>query len=112
MCIRDRCRKPAGAVRIENADMFNLKQLCVDIPTGCLVGVTGPSGSGKSTLVFEVLAKGRADTQKNRVLGKEQFNRVVEIGPVSYTHLDVYKRQGGGRAGRTGYGSGTGRAAG
>ena len=82
-----RCRKPAGAVRIENADMFNLKQLCVDIPTGCLVGVTGPSGSGKSTLVFEVLAKGRADTQKNRVLGKEQFNRVVEIGQASISRM-------------------------
>lgn len=82
-----RYRKPAGAVRIENADMFNLKQLCVDIPTGYLVGVTGPSGSGKSTLVFEVLAKGRADTQKNRVLGKEQFNRVVEIGQASISRM-------------------------
>lgn len=82
-----RYRKPAGAVRIENADKFNLKQLCVDIPTGCLVGVTGPSGSGKSTLVFEVLAKGRADAQQNRVLGKEQFDRVVEIGQASISRM-------------------------
>lgn len=52
-------------------------------PQAAWSGVTGPSGSGKSTLVFEVLAKGRADTQKNRVLGKEQFNRVVEIGKAS-----------------------------
>ena len=59
----------------------------MDLPTGCLVGVTGPSGSGKSTLVFEVLAKGRADTQKNRVLGKEQFNRVVEIGQASISRM-------------------------
>ena len=35
-----RYRKLAGAVRIENADMFNLKQLCVDIP--CLL-YTSPS---------------------------------------------------------------------
>ena len=73
-----RFRAPDGAVRIENADIFNLKHVSVEIPTGCLVSVTGPSGSGKSTLIFQVLAKGRTDAQQNRVTGLEQFDRIVE----------------------------------
>ena len=72
-------RVPDGVVHIENADIYNLKHVSLDIPTGCLVSVTGPSGSGKSTLIFEVLAKGRKDTEQNRVTGLERFHKIVEI---------------------------------
>lgn len=72
-------RKADGAIGIENADRFNLKNISLKIPTGCFVSVTGPSGSGKSTLVFEVLAKGSREKLNNRVTGLEQFDSLVEI---------------------------------
>ncbi|MCH1983505.1 excinuclease ABC subunit UvrA [Ruminococcus sp. OA3] len=72
-------RKAAGSIQIENADKFNLKQVSVSLPIGCLTSVTGPSGSGKSTLVFEVLAKGLPDFENNRVSGTNQFDRIIKI---------------------------------
>ena len=73
-------RKNTGKViHIKNADKFNLRNINVDIPIGCLTTVTGPSGSGKSTLAFEVLAKGNIHSQHNGVFGLEQFSEVVEI---------------------------------
>lgn len=74
-------RKAAGpSVRIENADRFNLKDVNVEIPSGCLTAVTGPSGSGKSTLIFEVLAGENPLPGRTRITGLEQFEEVVEIG--------------------------------
>lgn len=71
-------RKPDGEpVKIKNASKHNLKNIDVEIPTGCITAITGPSGSGKSTLIFQVLA------MKNQVLGLEQFDEVVEIQQAS-----------------------------
>ena len=75
---------PQGTIRIRGARQHNLKNLDLDIRTGELTVVTGPSGSGKSSLVFDTLF---AEGQR----------RYVET--VSYTHLDVYKRQGSLRCG-------------
>lgn len=80
-------RRPRGNILIEHADRFNLKDLSVQIPTGCLVSVTGPSGSGKSTLVFEVLAKGGEQLGHNRVTGLGQFDRIVEIDQSAVTRM-------------------------
>ena len=41
-------------------------------------------------------------------LGEFMLRRNVELGPVSYTHLDVYKRQGYGWGGWGGNGGGSG----
>ena len=57
---------------------------------GEIIGVTGPVACGKSTL-------GRVFLQESDYQGS------IRIGgrePVSYTHLDVYKRQGRIRVGR------------
>ncbi|RDB61235.1 ABC-ATPase UvrA [Gordonibacter sp. 28C] len=70
----------APPVRIRNATRFNLRHLDADVPTGCLVTVTGLSGSGKSTLVFEVLARGDAAGPENAVAGCERFDRIAAVG--------------------------------
>lgn len=85
--VRRAFRKPQGYVQIHNASRYNLKQLNVEIPTGCMTAVTGPSGSGKSTLIFEVLAQNRTEGTQNRVTGTEAFDRIVQIkqAPITRT---------------------------
>ncbi|PWN71072.1 daunorubicin resistance protein DrrC [Chryseobacterium phosphatilyticum] len=48
-------RKPAGYLEIRNANLYNLKNISVNIPTGLMTVVTGVAGSGKSTLINRVL---------------------------------------------------------
>jgi excinuclease ABC subunit A len=80
-------RKAIGAVQIKNAEKFNLKNISVEIPVGCLTAITGPSGSGKSTLIFEVLAKNEHHEQSNHISGLEQFDQVVEIEQSAITRM-------------------------
>ncbi len=44
-------------ISIRGAAVNNLKQINVDLPLGCLIGVTGVSGSGKSSLLKETIYK-------------------------------------------------------
>ena len=61
-----------NAIVIKGAREHNLKDIDLIIPRDELVVITGLSGSGKSSLAFDTM---------------------YAEGPVSYTHLDVYKRQ-------------------
>ena len=45
------------AVEVRGARQFNLKDVDVRIPAGCLTAVTGPSGSGKSTIIGSLLER-------------------------------------------------------
>ncbi len=46
-----------GKIMVRNANVFNIKNMDVDVPLGRLIVVTGVSGSGKSSFVYEVLHK-------------------------------------------------------
>ncbi len=75
-------------LKIRGASENNLKNIDVDIPTGCLVCVTGVSGSGKSTLISEILkkylfrklygSKDRPGAVKT-IIGADLFDKVIEI---------------------------------
>lgn len=54
-------RTAGGTLRIENADLHNLRNVTVEIPTGVLTAVTGVAGSGKSSLIRSVLPRQHED---------------------------------------------------
>ena len=82
-------RKGNGAfLRLRGACGNNLKNVDVDFPLGCLIGVAGLSGSGKSSLVNETLMpilKQKFYRSKERPLpygsiaGVEHIDKLIEI---------------------------------
>ena len=76
-------------IEIKNANLYNLKNINVSFPSGCLVAVTGVSGSGKSTLVFEVLAKSgkKNQTGSNIISGVEKFDQIITIEQSAITKM-------------------------
>lgn len=86
-------RKGNGSyIPIKDASLFNLKNVSVDIPGGCMTAVTGVSGSGKSTLIFEVLAKEleKKNDMFDKIITVEQtaINRMKRSNAATYS--DVY----------------------
>jgi excinuclease ABC subunit A len=56
LAVPARRRRPTRSVlRIVGARAHNLRELCVEVPTGLMTAVTGVSGSGKSSLVIDTL---------------------------------------------------------
>lgn len=79
-------KKPVLSLRGLRAN--NLKNINVDIPLSCLVGVSGVSGSGKSSLVtdtiYPLLANAINKTQRpvggySKVYGLKNIERVIQI---------------------------------
>jgi len=52
--IKQSFRAPNSKLSITNAKINNLRNVCVDIPTGVLTVVTGVAGSGKSSLINQL----------------------------------------------------------
>jgi excinuclease ABC subunit A len=63
-----------GSIRIRGGNIFNIKNLNVDIPLGKLVCISGVSGSGKSSLVYEILHKNLQARFDRRYRTNEIFN--------------------------------------
>lgn len=63
-----------GAIKIRNANIFNIKNQNADIPLNKFVVITGVSGSGKSTFLYEVLHKNLQARFDRRYRSAETFN--------------------------------------
>ena len=73
----------AGTVNEKTA----LNNLCLHLNDGDFVTVIGGNGAGKSTMLNAVAGAWPVDE------GTIEIGGVNVTKPVSYTHLDVYKRQ-------------------
>lgn len=63
-----------GSISIRGGNIFNIKNLNVDIPLRKLVAVTGVSGSGKSSFVYEILHKNLQARLDRRYRSARVFN--------------------------------------
>lgn len=87
---KERRKEQKGALKIRQGNIFNIKNMDVDVPLGRLNIITGVSGSGKSSLMYEILYKNlRARLERNyrttkiyncsSFSGSEYLSRVVLI---------------------------------
>ncbi|WP_329037763.1 excinuclease ABC subunit UvrA [Streptomyces sp. NBC_01725] len=81
--LRESVREPDGQLSIEGADLHNLKNVSVDIPTGVLSVITGVAGSGKSSLIHGYLSNrdGVVVADQSPIRGSRRSN------PATYTGL-------------------------
>ncbi len=80
-------REPKGKIMIRNGNVFNIKDMNVDIPLACLDVITGVSGSGKSSLMYEILhrnlaARLEARTRSNEMINCNEFSGSEYVGRV------------------------------
>ena len=50
-------RTAKGTLRIAGGNIFNIKNMNVELPLGVMTSITGVSGSGKSSFMYEILYK-------------------------------------------------------
>lgn len=81
--LRESVREPDGQLSIEGADLHNLKNVSVDVPTGVLSVITGVAGSGKSSLIHGYLSHrdGVVVADQSPIRGSRRSN------PATYTGL-------------------------
>ncbi len=82
-------RKKMGELKILGAEENNLKNIDVEIPLSCFVGISGVSGSGKSSLISRILVptlarelnRAQKPSGKHReILGiKENLDKLISI---------------------------------
>ena len=87
--VPERRRRGNGlTLGLRGASGNNLKDVDVDFPLGCIIGVAGVSGSGKSSLINETLVpilktKFYHGTQKalpyRAVVGLENIDKIIEV---------------------------------
>jgi excinuclease UvrABC ATPase subunit len=82
--VKERVRKPTGQLMVKNANLHNLKNLTVNIPTGVLTVVTGVAGSGKSTLINEVFLAQHPDAL---VIDQARVTANSRSAPTTYTGI-------------------------
>jgi len=63
-----------GEILIRGGNIFNIKNLNVEVPLGKFVAVTGVSGSGKSSFVYEILHKNLQARLDRKYRSADVFN--------------------------------------
>ena len=85
---KSRYKKKQPVLSLKGLKENNLKNIDIDIPLSCLVGVSGVSGSGKSSLVadtiYPLLANVINKTQRpvgaySKAYGMENIERVIQV---------------------------------
>jgi len=66
--------KNAGAISVRGGNIFNIKNMNVDIPLGKMVAITGVSGSGKSSFLYEIVHKNLQARLERRYRSAQIFN--------------------------------------
>jgi excinuclease UvrABC ATPase subunit len=81
--LKEKVRKPNGALKIRGAKANNLRNVNVDIPLGVLTVITGVAGSGKSSLVHGSMPTdaGVVSIDQGAIRGSRRSN------PATYTGL-------------------------
>jgi len=79
--------KDKGTIKIRGGNVFNIKNLNVDLPLGKMVAITGVSGSGKSSLVYEILHKNlqarlERHYRTNKIFNCQEFSGSEYLGRV------------------------------
>ncbi|MFE0554464.1 ATP-binding cassette domain-containing protein [Paenibacillus sp. NPDC058910] len=90
LSLKENVRQPSGKLPIQDASLYNLRNVSVDIPTGVLTVVTGVAGSGKSTLINEVFLTRHSDAI---VIDQSALGVSTRSNPATYTGImdDVRK---------------------
>ncbi len=65
---------PKGELSIRGGNIFNIKNMNVDVPLGKFVAVTGVSGSGKSSFLYEIVHKNLLARLERRYRSAETHN--------------------------------------
>jgi len=79
-----------GKIKIKGGNIFNIKNMNIEIPLGKFLTITGVSGSGKSSFIYEILHKNlrnrfdrryRSDKLENcsEMTGTEYLGRAIMI---------------------------------
>lgn len=67
-------REPKGKILVRGGKIFNIENMDVDVPLGCLNVITGVSGSGKSSFMYEILHRNLQARFESRLRSNETFN--------------------------------------
>jgi len=82
--VKEAPRTRIGSIPIRHAQLHNLKDVSIDVPTGVLLAVTGVAGSGKSSLIHGCL--GRTDPAVT-VIDQAAIRGSRRSNPATYTGI-------------------------
>jgi excinuclease ABC subunit A len=67
-------RSAKGKLMIRNGNVFNIKNMNIDVPLSTLNVITGVSGSGKSSFMYEILHKNLSARLESRHRNNKTYN--------------------------------------
>jgi excinuclease ABC subunit A len=80
-------REPKGKIMVRGGNVFNIKDLNVDLPLGVMNVITGVSGSGKSSFMYEILHRNlesrfEMKNRSNEPINVKEFKGTEYVGRV------------------------------